>query len=112
MESILTSLKMGMIVLDHRLSVQVWNDRMNELWGLRSEETYDRFFFDLDIGLPLEQLRSMIRNCHTERNDNRETKVKAVNRRGKTISCRIVCTPLKIEQQHQGTILLMEVTED
>jgi PAS domain-containing protein len=38
MESILTSLQMGMIVLNNRLSVQLWNGGAGNLWGLKAEE--------------------------------------------------------------------------
>ena len=111
MESILTSLKMGMVVLDSRLSIQLWNNRTVELWGLRVEEVRDRFFFDLDIGLPIEQLRGMIRSCQAGETDYQELTLKAIDRRGKSVDCRIICTPLKIKAQQQGLILLMEVHE-
>ena len=111
MESILTSLKMGMTVLDNRLSIQLWNNRMIEFWGLRVEEVRDRFFFDLDIGLPVEQLRGMIRDCQAAANDYQELTLTAINRRGKTINCRVICTPLKIKEQRQGLILLMEIQD-
>ena len=109
MESILTSLKMGMTVLDSRLSIQLWNHRMTEFWGLRTEEVRDRFFFDLDIGLPVEQLRGMIRACKAGENDYQELTLEAIDRRGKTIDCRVICTPLKTNSTQQGLILLMEI---
>jgi two-component system, chemotaxis family, CheB/CheR fusion protein len=111
MQSILTSLRVGMTVLDNRLSIQLWNNRMTEFWGLRVEEVRDRFFFDLDIGLPLEQLRSMIRICQAGESDYQELILKAIDRRGKAIDCRVICTPLKRKQQQQGLILLMEIKE-
>ena len=111
MESILTSLNMGMTVLDNRLSIQLWNNRMVEFWGLRVEEVRDRFFFDLDIGLPVEQLRGMIRACKAENHEYQELTIKAINRRGKTIDCRVICTPLKTNEKQQGLILLMEINE-
>ena len=100
-----------MVVLDSRLSIQLWNNRTTELWGLRVEEVRDRFFFDLDIGLPVEHLRGMIRSCQTGENDYQEVTLKAINRRGKTVDCRIICTPLKIKEKQQGLILLMEIKE-
>jgi two-component system, chemotaxis family, CheB/CheR fusion protein len=112
MESILTSFKMGMTVLDNRLSIQLWNNRMIEFWGLRTEEVSDRFFFDLDIGLPVEQLRGMIRTCQAGENDYQELILKAIDRRGKNIDCRVICTPLKMNDQPQGLILLMEIREE
>ena len=109
MESILTSLRMGMTVLDSRLSIQLWNHRMTEFWGLRVDEVRDRFFFDLDIGLPVEQLRGMIRTCQAGENDYQELTLQAIDRRGKTIDCRVICTPLKTNAKQQGLILLMEI---
>ena len=111
MESILISLKMGMVVLDSRLSIQLWNNRTVELWGLRVEEVRDRFFFDLDIGLPVEQLRGMIRSCQAAESEYQELTIEAMDRRGKSIDCRIICTPLRMKEQQQGLILLMEVKE-
>lgn len=38
MEPILTSLRMGMVVLDNCLSIQLWNSGANSLWGLHADE--------------------------------------------------------------------------
>jgi two-component system CheB/CheR fusion protein len=111
MESILTSIRVGMVVLDSRLSIQLWNGRAVELWGLRMEEIQGHFFFDLDIGLPVEQLRIPIRTCQAGTSDYEELELEAVNRRGKTIRCRVICTPLIVEKLRQGIILLMEEGE-
>jgi two-component system, chemotaxis family, CheB/CheR fusion protein len=108
LESILTSLQMGMIVLDNRLSIQVWNEGAVNLWGLQAEEVLGFFFFDLDTGLPVEQLRNAIRACQSGASNYQETTLNAINRRGKAIHCRVVCTPLVIANQQQGVILLME----
>lgn len=108
MESILTSLRIGMVVLNGRLSVQLWNDRAGELWGLRFEEVQGYFFFDLDIGLPVDELRGVIRACQSGISDYQEIELDSVNRRGKIIRCRVICTPLIVEKLPQGVILLME----
>ncbi|MGE5656705.1 MAG: CheR family methyltransferase, partial [Actinomycetota bacterium] len=108
MKAILTSLRVGMVVLSNRLSIQLWNDRAEELWGLRLEEVQGHFFFDLDIGLPLEQLRQPIRSCQSGTSDYQEIMVEAINRRGRTIGCRVICTPLIVGSEQQGIILLME----
>ncbi len=112
MEAILTSLRIGMVVLDNRLSIQLWNGRAEELWGLRSEEAIGHFFFDLDIGLPLQELREFIRTCQTRNHDEHEIVLNAVNRRGKAIRCRVICTPLIVANQQQGVILLMDERQD
>ena len=108
LESILTSLRMGMVVLDNRLSIQVWNSGAANLWGLQSEEVIGFFFGDLEIGLPVAELWGVIRSCQSGVSDYQEITLNAVNRRGKPISCRIVCTPLIFTNQQQGVILLME----
>ncbi|MFB2980137.1 CheR family methyltransferase [Microseira sp. BLCC-F43] len=112
MEAILISLRIGMVVLDNRLSIQLWNGRAEELWGLRSEEAIGHFFFDLDIGLPLQELREFIRACQTRNHDEHEIVLNAVNRRGKAIRCRLICTPLIVINQQQGVILLMDERQD
>lgn len=112
MESVLTSLQLGMVVLDNRLSVQLWNGRAEELWGLRSEEAIGYFFFDLDIGLPVDQLRGLIRACQTGNSEEQIVVLNAVNRRGKNIRCRVICTQLIVENQPQGVILLMDERQE
>ena len=61
LESILTSLGLGVAVLDAQQRVQIWNHRAEDLWGLRSEEALDNHFLSLDIGLPSEQLAAALR---------------------------------------------------
>lgn len=110
LESILTSLKGGVVVVDRDLSVQIWNHRATDLWGLRAEEAVAQNFLNLDIGLPVDQLRQSIRNCLSGgSNDASEVVLDAINRRGRSISCRVTCTPLVGNQgQIEGVILLME----
>jgi two-component system CheB/CheR fusion protein len=108
LESILTSLQMGMVVLNNRLSVQLWNGEAADLWGVSRDEVEGYFFFDLDLGLPLEQLRELARACQSGVSDYQEIVLDAVNRRGRAIRCRVICTPLIVVNQQQGVILLME----
>jgi two-component system CheB/CheR fusion protein len=62
----------------------------------------------LDLGLPLEQLREPVRACQNGASDYQEIVLEAVNRRGQSIDCQVICTPLIITNQQQGVILLME----
>lgn len=57
LESILSSLKGGVVVVDCQVRVQIWNYKAEDFWGLRSEEAIAQNFLNLDIGLPVEQLR-------------------------------------------------------
>jgi two-component system CheB/CheR fusion protein len=107
-KAILTCVNAGLAVLDNRLSIQLWNGQAEDLWGLRPEEAQGSFFFDLDIGLPVEQLRDDVRACQNGGSDYQEVLLEAINRRGKTITVRVACTPLIVEGAQQGVTLLME----
>ena len=65
LESILTGLKRAVIVVDHLLVVQVWNDLAEGLWGLRPEEVVGRHLTSLDIGLPVADLRGPVQRVVT-----------------------------------------------
>ena len=104
LESILTSLKGGVVVVDRNLKVLIWNRQSEDLWGLRSDEALGQNFLNLDIGLPVEQLRQPIRNSLGDQICNGfATLLDAINRRGKSIQCRVTCTPLvNLNQDIQG----------
>src|SRR5262249_12057525 len=109
LNSILTSLRGGVIVVNPDLLVQVWNERAQDLWGLRSDEVRGRNLLNLDIGLPVHELRQTIRDGLAQQYDYREVTVLARNRRGKDIQCRVMCTPLfGVDHTVQGVILVME----
>jgi len=110
LRSIFASLGGGVAVIDPELRVKVWNHRAEDLWGVRAEEAIDTRFTELDIGLPVEKLRSLITDTFNGRNGTGELVLDATNRRGRAIQCRIRANPL-IEPDHktaQGVILTME----
>src|SRR5690606_201452 len=53
--SILTSLGVGVVVVDSDLQIRIWNQRSEELWGLKADEVIGKPFLNLDIGLPVER---------------------------------------------------------
>src|SRR6185436_16647371 len=61
LEAILTSLGLGVAVLDAHQRVQVWNRRAQDLWGVRADEALDNHFLSMDIGLPSEHLAPALR---------------------------------------------------
>src|SRR5436190_15148858 len=61
LEAILTSLRAGVAVVNADMHVRIWNRRAEDLWGLRQDEAVGQHFLNLDIGLPTDQLRPMIR---------------------------------------------------
>jgi two-component system CheB/CheR fusion protein len=108
LESILASFRGGVVVLDRDLLVLVRNHKAEDLWGLRADEVKDRHFLNLDIGLPVQELRQPIWNSLAGK-DGAEVTVGAVNRRGKSIRCHVTCTPLTGPgKEARGAILLME----
>ena len=110
MESVLRSLRGGVAVLDTELRIEAWNERAYDLWGVRGEEVRGKHFMMLDIGLPVQMLAKTIRACLTGDSPGEETSVAAINRRGKSISCKVTCTPLQrgTDGKIRGVIVVME----
>jgi two-component system CheB/CheR fusion protein len=113
LESILASLRSAVVVVDRKANVVSWNRRAGELWGLRPDDVQGVPFLSLDIGLPVEQLSTAVRDCLVGNQDYLELVVKAVNRRGKDITCQITCTPLMDgKKDRTGVLLLMDEAHD
>ncbi|XHX77116.1 MAG: CheR family methyltransferase [Stenomitos frigidus ULC029] len=111
LQSILASIQAGVVVMDNQFNLLSWNQQTENLWGLRSEEVAGQSFFNLEIGLPVDQLRETIRRCIAGA-DQLELTIPAINRRGRSFDCRILCNPLiGAEQERQGVILIMEEVE-
>jgi two-component system CheB/CheR fusion protein len=106
--SVLSSLRGGVAVVDQELRVLVWNKQAEELWGLREDEVNGKHLFNLDIGLPLERLRPLLRSCLSDGAAMQFVTLDAVNRRGKSIRCEVTCAPLAGCDGLRGAILLME----
>jgi two-component system CheB/CheR fusion protein len=112
LEAILTSLRAGVTVLNREMHVRIWNRRAEDLWGLRHHEAVGQHFLNLDIGLPTDQLRPLIRKVLNGVDEPQSLVLQAVNRRGRTIGIRVVCTPLNLDSEGAtGAILVMEPTE-
>jgi two-component system, chemotaxis family, CheB/CheR fusion protein len=109
LEAVLTSLRAGVAVVNRDLHVRMWNRRAADLWGLRADEAIGQHFLNLDIGLPIEQLRPMIRQLLVDGTESLSTRVNAVNRRGRTIEVHVVCTALARQNgSPTGVILVMD----
>ena len=109
LETILTSLGVAVIVLDNDLSVRVWNAGSTDLWGVRADEAEGDHLFGLDLGLPVEQLKSPLRKIMRDGQDRVELVLDATNRRGKQIECKVVALPFSVDgNEASGAILIME----
>jgi two-component system, chemotaxis family, CheB/CheR fusion protein len=112
LDSILTSLGIGVAVIDRQQRVQVWNHRAEDLWGVRRDEAVEHHLLSLDIGLPTEQLAGPLRSVLGGASDREHAILQSVNRRGRAIDCTTTILPLVAPsgdgEAIRGAILLME----
>ena len=108
LRSILSSLSAAVVVMDRNLQVKLWNEKAEDLWGLRSDEAVGRPFLELDIGLPVGELREPLRHGLEQGNGSEELAVDGVNRRGRPMRYQVRSTPLRGPRGAEGMILLLE----
>jgi two-component system CheB/CheR fusion protein len=112
LETVLTSLQAGVAVVDRELRVEMWNRRAEDLWGLRAAEVTGQHFLNLDIGLPFEKVRPLLRAALG--GENGEAVIDAVSRRGRAVTVRVACAQLNgrsADGTSDGAIIVMETDE-
>ena len=112
MASVFAGLRAGVVVVDSELLVQVWNDQAEELWGVRHDEAAGRHLLSLDIGLPLDEVRRLVRPLLAGDQQEVSGVIPAVNRRGRPVVVRVTASPLRYGEAVNGVILVMEPRED
>ena len=109
LNSILSSLRGGVAVVDGDLKILIWNHLAEDLWGVRFDEVKGRSLLGIDIGLPVRQLREPVREVIGDGNQPQELILDAVNRRGRAIKCRVSMTPFHGPKgASQGAVIMME----
>jgi len=109
LESILTSLRSGVVVLDPDLRVQIWNAGAVNLWGLRPDEAVGAYFFGLDFGLPVQPLHAPVKDVLGSRTENATVVLPATSRKGRALQCRVSASPLfGRDREVTGVILFMD----
>lgn len=109
LQSVLSIPPAALVVVDKDLNVILWNQRAEEMWGLRADEVRGKSFFAMDIGLPVDALRAPIREMMEERAQAKTLVLDAVNRRGKRLKCHIALTTFhNASPQEAGVALLMD----
>ena len=109
LEAVFASLQSAVIVLDRDCQVKVWNTRAERLWGVQSDQARDTHFLGLDIGLPLDDLKTPIRAVLNGVKDTVDVAVPAVSLCGRPIECRVAISPLQpMDRAIQGVILVIE----
>jgi two-component system CheB/CheR fusion protein len=113
MTSVLSSMNAGVAVVDGDMRVLAWNTRAEDLWGVRSDEAMGEHVMNLDIGLPVEQLRQPLRAQLTDGDIGPQTStIEAVNRRGRQVQLRVTISRIVDHEPPSSAMLVMEVVED
>jgi len=108
MSSVFAGLRTSVVVVDSNLLVQVWNEQAEELWGVRREEAAGRHLLSLDIGLPLDEVRPLVRSLLNGDEQEVTGVIPAVNRRGRPVVVRVTASPLRYGDDVNGVVLVME----
>ncbi|WP_067818682.1 CheR family methyltransferase [Nocardia inohanensis] len=107
--AVMGSWSAGVAVVDSSMRIVVWNSGAENLWGMRSDEAEGEHLLNLDIGLPVAELRPIVRPALSDPAYRAEVKIDGVNRRGRGITVRVVCTSLRDRAgAPSGAILVME----
>lgn len=108
-DALVNSVKSGLVVVDREIRVIAWNRGCEDMWGLRSGEAVGKPLGQLDIGIPVDDLKPLIGNAFVDADAAGEISLEAVNRRGRTVTVRVVCSSFRgIEGSANGALLLME----
>ncbi len=103
----LACMSSAVIVLDLSYKILVWNPRAEDMWGLRQDEVTGQPLFNLDIGLPVLELKDPL--MALDDRDRKQLSFDARNRRGKTVKCEVTLSKLLDPKKHfEGYILLMD----
>jgi two-component system CheB/CheR fusion protein len=94
LETILSSIGVAVIVVDRDQTVQVWNAESSELWGVRADEAAGKHLFGLDIGLPMDGVRTALRKVLAREQERADLDVEVTNRRGRSVPVSITMVPL------------------
>jgi two-component system CheB/CheR fusion protein len=109
LEAILAGLDRGMIVLDSDLRVRVWNSAAERQWGLRASEVIQEPLLELDVGLPVSALGSVLLSVLTGAGETDKLTIDAINRLGRPVRCTVTCSPLcDAEGRRRGVIVAIE----
>jgi two-component system CheB/CheR fusion protein len=112
MGSVFAGLRAAVVVLDHDLRVRVWNEQATEQWGVRQDEATGRHLLTLDIGLPVDQVRPLVRDLLSGDREEATGVLPAVNRRGRPVLVTVTASPLRYDGTVTGVILVMEMRPD
>jgi two-component system CheB/CheR fusion protein len=109
LSSVLTSIPEAVVVLDPDLVVTAWSRAAAEIWGVSAQEAEGQFFLNLDIGLPVGELREPARSA-LGGHEIESLPISAHDRRGKPVIALVSFAPLLgAGNEPRGAILTMTV---
>ena len=109
LEAILATFRGGVVVVDTRRRIRLWNSEAQELWGVREHEVRGADLASIDIGLPVARLIPALNELFANGERQREVTLDAVTRRGRAVECRVTLTPLRANGTVTGAIVVMEL---
>ncbi len=113
LETILTAMQTGVIVVDGQLVVQMWNGEAEELFGLRLADVKAKALLGLDIGLPVAELSGPLAEILKGRSERELVELTATNRRGRAFLARVTVLPLHSgPAESYGAVLLIEAAAE
>lgn len=108
-ESVLIAVQAGIVVIDAEMRSKAWNRGAENLWGVRREAATGTHLLNLDIGLPIAELRPVVRDALADAGSRAEQTLDAVNRRGRAVEVRLLCSARQgRDGQSVGAWLMME----
>jgi two-component system CheB/CheR fusion protein len=109
LDSLVDSVRLGIVVVDREMRVVLWNSGSEDLWGLRSDEVIGAPLASLDMGLPLAEINPLIGRIFVEPNTVEDAAIDAVNRRGKQVRLRVTCSAFGYNgDSASGALLTMD----
>jgi two-component system, chemotaxis family, CheB/CheR fusion protein len=108
LRSVLSSVLQSVVVVDRELRVTAWSARSTELWGLREDEVDGEHLLNLDIGLPVAELRAPIRLV-LNGGEAEKVVLDGHDRRGRAVRSTVAVSPLDGPTgELLGVILVMD----
>jgi two-component system CheB/CheR fusion protein len=108
LQSVLTGIDCGVIVVDEDLVVRIWNHWSEDLWGLRPSEVQGKHLMNLDFGLPVAEVVQLVRAVLDDESGSQRATFAARSRRGRDFTCVVTCSPMTSGAARSGVIILME----
>jgi two-component system CheB/CheR fusion protein len=107
MEAILGTKGVGILTVDRDERIHLWNALSEELWGLRREEVVGTHVRDLDIGLPIDEVRPALHTAMMDSGDPVSLELDATDRRGRAFRCLVTVVPLALGGESQVAAVVL-----